>query len=166
MGSFDGAAMAALFAATYPERTAALILINPVVRGRWASDYPWGSRDEPEQRSDSRGLVGERGGSRESYVATIMPGRAGDEEFMRRLASYMRLCASPTTLVKVAEMALAIDVREALPTIRAPTLVIHIDPPRRADDEGTDDVFSRPGRSEPLRRRADRARPVRRVDTG
>ena len=48
MGSLDGAAMAALFAATYPERVAGLILNNPLVRGRWAFDYPWGSRDEPE----------------------------------------------------------------------------------------------------------------------
>ena len=48
MGALDGAAMAALFAATYPERTAALVLNNPVLRGSWVSDYPWGSRDEGE----------------------------------------------------------------------------------------------------------------------
>ena len=48
IGSWDGAAIAALFAATYPERTAALILNTPIVRGRWASDYPWGSRDEAD----------------------------------------------------------------------------------------------------------------------
>ena len=48
LGSLDGAAIAALFAATHPERTAALTLNNPFVRGRWAPDYQWGSRDEPE----------------------------------------------------------------------------------------------------------------------
>jgi class 3 adenylate cyclase len=42
------------------------------------------------------------------------------------------------------EMSLAIDVREALSSIRAPTLVVHLDPPRPADDEDADDVFSRP----------------------
>ena len=65
---------------------------------------------------------------REQLAANI-PGRAGDEEFVRQMASYMRLCASPTTFSKMSEMAFAIDVREALSTIRAPTLVIHIDPP-------------------------------------
>ena len=59
IGSLDGAAMAALFAATYPERTAALILNNPVVRGRWAADYPWGSRDDP----DSAASVAADGGT-------------------------------------------------------------------------------------------------------
>jgi pimeloyl-ACP methyl ester carboxylesterase len=44
MGTLDGGAIAALFAATYPERVAALVLQTPVVRGRWATDYPWGSR--------------------------------------------------------------------------------------------------------------------------
>ncbi len=48
IGSLDGGAMAALFAATYPERAAALILNTPVVRGRWATDYPWGSRNEAD----------------------------------------------------------------------------------------------------------------------
>ena len=43
----------------------------------------------------------------------------------------MRLCASPTTFTRVSELSLAIDVREALPTIRAPTLVMHVDPPGR-----------------------------------
>jgi hypothetical protein len=38
----------ALFAATYPERTAALVLQTPMVRGAWAPDYPWGARDEDE----------------------------------------------------------------------------------------------------------------------
>ena len=58
LGSGDGAALATLFAATYPDRTAALILNDPVVRGRWASDYPWGSRGEPDSRRLLRGRVG------------------------------------------------------------------------------------------------------------
>ena len=57
------------------------------------------------------------------------------------MASYLLLCASPTTVSKINEMAFAIDVREALPTIRAPTLVTHIDPPGHVPD---DDVLSHP----------------------
>jgi class 3 adenylate cyclase len=143
MGSVDGAAMAALFAATYPERVAALILLNPVVRGRWAFDYPWGSRNEPETAASLATSWGKRE-PLEEEIARSMPGRAGDEEFTKLMASYVRLSASPTTAVKVAEMAHAIDVREGLSTIRAPTLVIHIDPARPTDDADTEDVFTRP----------------------
>jgi len=63
-----------------------------------------------------------------------MPGRVGDEEFARRMASYLRLSASPTTYANLFEMNLAIDVRQALPTIRAPTLVTHHEPPQLADE--------------------------------
>jgi class 3 adenylate cyclase len=142
MGPLDGAAMAALFAATYPERVAALILQNPVVRGRWAFDYPWGSRDEPETAASVASWWGNPH-ALAGYIAQVVPGRSGDQEFTRLLASYLRLSASPTTRVKVAEMGLVIDVREALPTIRSPTLVIHRDPAAPTEDEYID-VFSRP----------------------
>jgi len=45
-GTFEAGAMTALFAATYPERVAALVVYNPVVRGTWAPDYPWGQTAE------------------------------------------------------------------------------------------------------------------------
>jgi class 3 adenylate cyclase len=132
MGSSDGAAMAALFAATYPERTAALILNGPIVRGRWAPDYPWGSRDEADSAAEVATWYGTPEDV-EKLIATLMPGRAGDEEFARLTASYLHLCASPTTFANLFEMNLAIDVREALPTIRATTLVTHRDPPDLPD---------------------------------
>ena len=137
IGSWDGAAIAALFAATYPERTAALILNTPMVRGRWASDYPWGTRDEP----DSVASFGADWGTREAIeeaVAQENPGRIGDEQFARQIASYTRLSASPTTFARLLEMNLAIDVREALSTIRVPTLVIHHERPQPRDGEQVD----------------------------
>jgi class 3 adenylate cyclase len=137
IGTWDGAAMAALFAATYPERTAALILNAPIVRGRWASDYPWGSRDEP----DSAASVAAGWGSpeaTEAFIEAEIPGRVGDEEFGLRMASYSRLSASPTTYANLIELSLAIDVREALATIRAPTLVTHFESPARAGGERDD----------------------------
>lgn len=136
MGSLDGAAIAALFAATYPERVAALVLNSPVVRGRWASDYPWGSRNEAESAVSIASWWGAKEAV-ESYIASTMPGRVGDEEFERELASYMRLAASPTTFANLLDLNLALDVREALSTVRAPTLVIHQEPPRE-DDEPLD----------------------------
>ena len=134
IGSWDGGAIAALFAATYPERTAALILNTPLVRGRWASDYPWGSRDEPDSVASFAADWGTREAI-EEQVATENPGRIGDEQFARQVASYVRLSASPTTFARLLEMNLAIDVREALSTIRVPTLVIHHERPRPEDGE-------------------------------
>jgi len=134
IGSGDGAAIAALFAATYPERTAAVILNSPVVRGRWASDYPWGGRDEPDSVASFAADWATREDIEES-VALEMPGRVGDAEFARLMASYLRFSASPTTFAKLLELNLAIDVRAALPTIRAPTLVMHHDRPQPEDGE-------------------------------
>jgi class 3 adenylate cyclase len=133
MGASDGAAMVALFAATYPERTAALILNSPVVRGRWAPDYPWGSRDEPDSPADVASWFGTPEDVA-GLIAAVEPGRAGDEEFARLTASYLRLSASPTTFANLFEMNLGIDVREVLPTIRAPTLVTHRESPQMAHE--------------------------------
>jgi pimeloyl-ACP methyl ester carboxylesterase len=47
-GAADGAALALLFAATYPDRVAALVLYGPRVRGSWAPDYPWGAEGRPD----------------------------------------------------------------------------------------------------------------------
>ena len=143
IGTWDGAAIAALFAATYPERTAALILNTPMVRGRWASDYPWGSRDEVESVATFASGWATREPV-EELIAEDTPGRVGDEEFARQLASYIRLSASPTTFAQLLELNLAIDVREALSTIRAPTLVMHHERPPRRDGERADDALFQP----------------------
>ena len=167
IGSWDGAAIAALFAATYPERTAALILNTPFVRGRWASDYPWGSRDEP----DSVGLVRGRLGNTRSHRRAdcrrhARSGRATSSSHDRSRPT-MRLSASPTTFAKLLELNLAIDVREALATIRVPTLVIHHEPPQPGDGEqmDADEPLPDARRGEPLRCRADPGRTVRRGAT-
>jgi class 3 adenylate cyclase len=137
IGSADGAAMAVLFAATHPGRTAALILNNPLVRTRWAADYPWGTRDDP----DSPGSFADGWGGREAIeeqIAEDIPGRVGDEQFTRLLQSYLLLSASPTTFAKLLALNLEIDVREALPIIRVPTLVTHVEPSRHPRAEVPD----------------------------
>ena len=139
IGSADGAAMAALFAATYPDRTAALILNNPFVRGRWAADYPWGTRDDP----DSAASFADGWGGRqaiEEQIAEDIPGRVGDEEFLRLTQTYERLCASPTTFAKLLSLSLEIDVREALPIIRVPTLVTNADSSRHSQATAPGDL--------------------------
>jgi class 3 adenylate cyclase len=124
IGSTDGAAIAAVFAAAYPERAAALILNTPLVRGRWAPNYPWGPRDEePAPAFFASGWLGHE--SVDEFIAEEWPGRAGEKEFARLMESYGRLCGSPTTYANHHALNLALDVRGALSTIRAPTLVTH-----------------------------------------
>ena len=55
-GSSEGAAMSLLFAATYPERTAALVLRSAYPRTMWAPDYPWGRTEEEYRRETERDL--------------------------------------------------------------------------------------------------------------
>jgi class 3 adenylate cyclase len=119
MGGVDGAAMVALFAATYPTRAAALVLINPMVRGAWAPDYPWGARAEDEENFLATPE------EVEEEIALNMPSRRGDKQFAEWIGAYMRLCASPSAAASHERVNRLIDVREVLGTIRAPTLVLH-----------------------------------------
>jgi class 3 adenylate cyclase len=122
-GAADGAALALLFAATYPDRAAALLLHGPRVRGSWAPDYPWAQRDAPPPAGagwTSPAMV-------ESVTRTIAPSRVGDAEFARWLASYLRLSASPKTAAALSRMFFDIDVRHVLPAVDAPTLVCRLE---------------------------------------
>jgi pimeloyl-ACP methyl ester carboxylesterase len=67
-GLSEGAAMAILFAATYPERTAALIVRSGFPRRMWASDYPWGRTEDEYEREVTRDLqmFGSRDQAREA----------------------------------------------------------------------------------------------------
>ena len=132
MGGSDGAAMVALFAATYPDRTAALVLINPMARGAWAPDYPWGVRDE-----DDFELFLSTPQDVEETIATTIQSRRGDEQFAKWLGSYMRLSSSPSTSLSHQRMNRQIDVRDAFRTIRVPTLVTHRMAPGQERTRGT-----------------------------
>ena len=88
--------MAALFAATYPERVAALVLYNPVAKGVWTPEYPF-ARTEEEWRmllDETQARWGEPEYVK-AFVRAMAPSRAGDPEFKRWAASLQRLGASP-----------------------------------------------------------------------
>jgi class 3 adenylate cyclase len=135
MGASDGAAMVALFGATYPERTAALVLNNPMVRGAWAPDYPWGTREE-DATDAARAAAYPTPESLKQNIALTSPSRIGDEAYLRWLGSYVRLCASPTTVANLTRMNLHIDVRDVLSAVQAPTLVTHRELHTRERDHG------------------------------
>ena len=121
-GFSEGGNLSAFFAATYPERTKALVLFGTFAKRIWSSDYPWAPKPEDRER-ESETLEREWGElmDLEYYV----PSKDGDQPFLRRLATYFRRSASPGAAVALLRMNTQLDIRHILPTIRVPTLVIH-----------------------------------------
>jgi pimeloyl-ACP methyl ester carboxylesterase len=117
-----GAFLGLPFAATYPDRVAALILIEGFARLSRADDYPPGA--PPELIRLFREWVDEVWGTGRT-VDVILPSRATDRAFCEWRARYERLAASPGTVTKMCEFVGSFDVRQVLPTIAAPTLVLH-----------------------------------------
>jgi pimeloyl-ACP methyl ester carboxylesterase len=122
MGVSEGGPLCVLFGATYPERTQALVLIGSYPRRAWAEDYPWGEPlDERERWIE---FLGEAWGGPVGLERRA-PSRCDDEVFRRWWATYLRMAASPGAVQTLTRMNAAIDVRDVLPTIRVPTLVVH-----------------------------------------
>jgi pimeloyl-ACP methyl ester carboxylesterase len=119
-GSSEGGLMSALFAATYPERTRALVAGAIYAKRLWSPDYPWAPT--PEAREIEIGEI-ERSWAGEMDISNLAP--SADEAFRRRAVAYLRRSASPGAAVALLRMNSAIDVRDVLPTIRVPTLVLH-----------------------------------------
>ena len=125
LATFDAGAMACLFAATYPERVGALALYNPTVRGSWSPDFPWANTDDQtrQELEDIR-----TGWGTDAYVDRVIhaiaPSRADDAAYVQWVARFFRLGASPGAVAAVVRMAADTDVRDVLPAIRVPTLVM------------------------------------------
>jgi class 3 adenylate cyclase/pimeloyl-ACP methyl ester carboxylesterase len=124
-GTFEAGSMCMLFAATYPERTSGLVLYNPPAKGTWAPDYPWAMT--PDEWRRELADWSERWATPDfvdEFVRAMAPTRADDESFKHRLARQLRLGASPSAARAIRRMAMEIDIRDVLPTIRVPTLVL------------------------------------------
>ncbi len=126
LGIEDGFALTALFAATYPERTIALIAYGATARTAWAPDYPSGVT--PEEFAAEL-LDIERGwGTRElveNWMPYVFPDHVDDEETIEQFGSWMRSGGGPGDAVAWYEVDWELDVRDILPAIRVPTLVLH-----------------------------------------
>ena len=122
LGYSEGGPMCALFAATYPERTAALIMIGSYARRIWAPDYPCGT---PRQEWDEfiEGTI--RGWGGPVGLDARAPSMAADPRFRDWWARFLRMSASPGASRAVLRMNAEIDVRTVLPAIRVPALIIH-----------------------------------------
>jgi class 3 adenylate cyclase len=128
VATFEAASMAMVYAATYPERVAALALYNPTAKGVRSSDYPWGS--SAEEWAASMDKASARWGTREyadEFLQFVAPSVADDPELVEWMARVHRLGASPGAVEVIMRMAMAVDVRDVLPSIRVPTLVLYRD---------------------------------------
>ncbi|MGZ8868498.1 MAG: alpha/beta fold hydrolase, partial [Thermoanaerobaculia bacterium] len=122
MGVSEGGTMSSLFAATYPEHTAGIVIIGGYARRLRADDYPWGPT--PEQREAFIEML-EREWGGPVGIDERAPSRAGDPDFRRWWSTYLRMGASPGAAAALTRMNAEIDIRNVLPTIRVPALVIH-----------------------------------------
>jgi len=122
MGANEGSLMAALFAATYPERVTALVLASPTARPAWAADHPWGPTADDVEALVA--LIEQTWGTGE-VMAALNPSIANDQNALDAWGRFFRLAASPAVAGAVTRMLFELDIRQVLPAISAPTLVVH-----------------------------------------
>jgi len=124
LGASEGGAMSVLFAATYPERTWALVLAGAYARELWAPDYPWGTPEEEYRRQIDES---ERAWGTSEHAARVARALApsSDEENQKAFATFVRQSASPGAVAALSRMNMEIDVRHVLPAVRVPTLVLN-----------------------------------------
>lgn len=122
LGVSEGGPMCTLFAAMHPDRTTALIIYGSYARRAYAEDYPWG-RDRDHQQAFLREIDENWGGP--VALAQRAPSRMQDPQFVDWWSTYLRQSASPRACRTLTEMNYEVDVRDILPAIHVPTLVIH-----------------------------------------
>jgi pimeloyl-ACP methyl ester carboxylesterase len=122
VGVSEGGPMSLLYAATYPERTSALVLYGSYARRAWAPDHPFGV-----SAARMQGILEtfERDWGRSVAMDIWSPSLLSDEPYTQWRATYLRLAASPGAAMAVMRMNMEIDVRHILPAIDVPTLILH-----------------------------------------
>ena len=125
LGISEGGPLCALFAATHPERTEALVLYGAMARTTSAPDYPYANDADALLESGREFIMPYWGQVTDVMVSLFAPSLIDDREAMEWIARMERSSASPGMVTQIFRMFLDMDVREVLPTIRVPALVIH-----------------------------------------
>jgi pimeloyl-ACP methyl ester carboxylesterase len=135
LGHVDGAAMAILFAATYPDRVFALVLVQAKPRFVRAPDFPWAPTREEYERETQEWLAETMDAAGMVRAVARREGKPISEDEARQQARMQRLTLSPGGVIALRRMNMDIDVRSVLSNIHVPTLIAH----RSADlDDPTD----------------------------
>jgi len=123
MGFSDGGALALHLAATYPERCRALVLWNTAARLIQGVDYPWGAPERAlldlVERQSADWADGNPG-----HLRALVPSRADDARFVAEFMQLQRSAISPGAVAHYFRQTVSVDVRDLLPRVAAPTLVL------------------------------------------
>lgn len=122
-GGAEGGPMCALYAATFPERVSSLVLGASYPRRTVAPGFPWGF--DAERQAEVLASYDTRWGTPSFGVRSLAPSLADDERFRRWHAEACRFAGTPASAVAWFRITMEIDIRDVLPAIRVPTLVLH-----------------------------------------
>ncbi len=129
-GFLDGCYQATMFAAMYPERTSALMLYGASACGTYAPDYPWAWTSE-QWEAFLDGML--NGWGTTEYMSDLLrwgaPSIAESDELTRQMIAYWRLASDTRAAVTIERLYSQTDIRQILPAIHVPTLLLH-----RVDD--------------------------------
>jgi pimeloyl-ACP methyl ester carboxylesterase len=126
LGESEGGPLAMLFAAAHPERTRALILQGAEVRERTDEQWPWGEATRPDFEKYARTIPEHWGtGSAFRHLVPSLTDDPARPAYEAWLGKVQRNAATPGSWEAFARMAYDIDVREVVPTIHVPALIIH-----------------------------------------
>jgi class 3 adenylate cyclase len=122
IGHYDSGAHCAMFAATYPERTSALIIVGGYAKGASDETHPWGP--DPAVQELAVAVIHDEWG-KGTIIPVLAPSMAGDKAFTEWWARFERLSASPGAAAALFQMTTEMDIRDILPNIQVPTLIVH-----------------------------------------
>jgi pimeloyl-ACP methyl ester carboxylesterase len=123
LGFAEGGPLALLLAASLPQRCRALVLFNTAARLTAASDYPWGAPEDLLLDVVERQAESWAAGNAD-HVPLLAPSKVGDSRFTEQLVRLGRSAVSPGAVAHYFRQSVLTDVRELLPVIQAPTLVL------------------------------------------
>ncbi len=121
IGTSEGGNLCMLFAATFPQKTAALVLYGSFAKGLWSEDYPWAKTREQAEEELAQ-IARDWGGPFD--LSNAAPSLSGDAATGEWLAAYLRNSAAPQDAIALWRWNTEIDVRDILPAIHVPTLVV------------------------------------------
>ena len=122
IGDSEGGPMSVLFAATYPQRTVALVLYGAAARARRDVDYPLGNETA---FVEIHRILDDGGWGTGEGLRLFAPSLLGNERVREWFGRVERAAGSPNTIRAIVDTLADIDVRAVLPTVSAPTLVLH-----------------------------------------